>query len=83
MKVESVVVVVLMICVFLSFYFTFLSFQTVDTILKRQMLVLAVLSLVTGVVMMASLTIYMGVKRIFPKVDDQLKNNVTSENDGK
>jgi len=81
--VESVVVVVLMICVFLSFYFTFLSFQTVDTILKRQMLVLAVLSLVTGVVMMASLTIYMGVKRIFPKVDDQLKNNVTSENDGK
>ncbi len=83
MKVESVIVIVLMICIFLSFYFTFLSFQTVDTILKRQILVLAVLSLVTGVVMMASLTIYLGVKRIFLKVDDQLRGNVTSENDEK
>jgi hypothetical protein len=80
---ESVVVVVLMICVFLSFYFTFLSFQTVDADLKRQILVFAVLSLVTGVVMMASLTIYLGVKRVFPRIDDQLKNNVASENDEK
>lgn len=83
MKVESVVVAVLMICIFLSFYFTFLSFQTVDADIKRQILVLAVLSLVAGVVMMASLTIYLGVKRIFPRIDDQLKSNAASENDEK
>jgi len=63
--VESITVVIITICIFLSFYFTFLSFQTIDDALKKQLVTLAASSLITGVVIFACLTIYLGIKRLF------------------
>jgi len=73
LKVESIIVVILAICIFLSFYFTFLSFQTVDDTLKKQFVTLAASSLITGVIIFACLTISFGIKRAFSRIEDQLK----------
>jgi hypothetical protein len=54
LKVESITVVILAICIFLSFYFTFPSFQTVDDALKKQLVTLAASSLITGVIMLSA-----------------------------
>lgn len=69
LKIESAVFVVLTICVFLSFYFTFLSFQMTDDFMKKQVLTLAVFSLVTGIVIFACMAVYWGIKSVFPKVE--------------
>jgi TRAP-type C4-dicarboxylate transport system permease small subunit len=71
--VESITVVILAICIFLSFYFTFLSFQTVDDALKKQLVTLAASSLITGVIMLACITISLGIKKAFSRIEDQLK----------
>jgi len=73
LKVESIIVVILAICIFLSFYFTFLSFQTVDDALKKQLVTLAASSLITGVIMLACITISLGIKKAFSRIEDQLK----------
>jgi len=73
LKVESIIVVILAICIFLSFYFTFLSFQTVDDTLKKQFVTLAASSLITGVIILACLTISFGIKKVFSRIEDQLK----------
>ena len=73
LKVESITVVILAICIFLSFYFTFLSFQTVDDALKKQLVTLAASSLITGVIMLACITISLGIKKAFSRIEDQLK----------
>jgi len=72
--VESITVVILAICIFLSFYFTFLSFQTVDDALKKQLVTLAAYSLITGVIILSSLMIHLGIKKIFSTVWDQLRS---------
>ena len=71
LKVESITVVILAICIFLSFYFTFLSFQTVDDALKKQLVTLAAYSLITGVIMLACITISLGIKKAFPRVESE------------
>jgi TRAP-type C4-dicarboxylate transport system permease small subunit len=73
LKAESITVVILAICIFLSFYFTFLSFQTVDDALKKQLVTLAASSLITGVIMLACITISLGIKKAFSRIEDQLK----------
>jgi len=72
LKVESITVVILAICIFPSFYFTFLSFQTIDDALKKQLVTLAASTVITGVVIFACLTIYLGIKKAFPRVEIQL-----------
>ena len=74
LKVESIIVVIIAICIFLSFYFTFLSFQTVDDALKKQLVTLAASSLITGVIMLACITISLGIKKAFPRVDNKLRS---------
>jgi hypothetical protein len=49
-----------------------LSFQTIDDALKKQFVVLAASSLITGVVIFACMTIYLGIKRALPCIEDQL-----------
>jgi len=73
LKVESITVVILAICIFLSFYFTFLSFQTVNDALKKQFVTLAASSLITGVIILACITISFGIKKAFSRIEDQLK----------
>jgi len=81
LKVESIIVVILAICIFLSFYFTFLSFQTVDDALKKQLVTLAAFSLITGVILLACITISFGIKKAFSRIEDQLK--ITEESSEK
>jgi len=74
LKVESITVVIVAICIFLSFYFTFLSFQTVDDALKKQFVTLAAYSLITGVMLLACITISLGIKKAFPRVESKLRS---------
>lgn len=74
MKVESITLVVLALCIFLSFYFTYLSFQTTDDAFKKQFVFLAASSLITGVVIFACMTIYLGIKKAISRIDDQVTN---------
>ena len=74
MKLESAIVAIFVICIFLSFYFTFLSFQAIDDVLKKQFVTLAAYSLMTGVVILASLMIHLGIKKAFSRVEDQLRS---------
>jgi len=75
LKAESAAVVVLAICIFLSFYFTFLSFQAVDDVLKKQFVTLAAYFLITGVIIFACLTVHLGVKKAFSRVEAQLRSS--------
>ena len=72
MKIESVVIIALTICIFMSFYLTFLSFQTVDDTLRKQIMTLAASSLITGVIVFATMTVYLGIKKTISRVEDQL-----------
>ena len=74
LKVESIIVVIVAICIFLSFYFTFLSFQTIDDALKKQFVTLAAYSLITGVMLLACITISLGIKKAFPRVESKLRS---------
>lgn len=73
LKVESITVIVFAICVFLSFYFAYLAFQAFDEALKRQLVTLAASSLITGVILLACMTIYLGIKKALSRIEDQLK----------
>lgn len=75
MKVESATVVILTMCIFLSFYLTFLSFQAIDDTLKKQLVTFAAYSLITGVVILVTLMIHLGIKKAFSRVNDQLRQS--------
>jgi FtsH-binding integral membrane protein len=82
LKVESAAVATLIVCIFLSFYLAFLSFQEIDDSLKKQLVTLAAYFLITGVVILACMTVYLSIKRAFPKMESRLKNSEeTSEPD--
>ncbi len=74
LKVESITAVILAICIFLSFYFTFLSLQTLDDTLKKQLVALAIYTLITGVIMLTCLTISSVIKKAFLKMGAQLRS---------
>jgi hypothetical protein len=65
LKIESAIVVVTAVCVFLTFYFSLLSLQMVDDALKGQLVILAVLSLLTGIIIFGCLVIYLGIRKVF------------------
>jgi uncharacterized membrane protein len=74
LKVESATVVVLAMCIFLSFYFTFLSFQTMEDTLKKQLVTFAAYSIISGVVILAILMIHIGIKKAISRVADELRS---------
>jgi len=83
LKVESAAVVLFAISIFLSFYFTFLSFQAIDDVLKKHFVTFAAYSLITGVIILASLLIHLGIKKAFSRVGDQLRSGEEpSEHEG-
>jgi hypothetical protein len=45
-----------------------------DDALKKQLVTLAASSLITGVIMLACITISLGIKKAFPRVDNKLEN---------
>jgi len=69
LKAESAIVVTVAICLFLTFYFSYLSLQAFDDTLKKQFILLALVSLLAGAVIFGCLTIYLGIKKIFIKTE--------------
>lgn len=63
MKVESGAVAALAVCILLSFYFSFLCFQSDNDAFKKQLVTLAAASTGVSVVMVACLVIYLGIKK--------------------
>jgi hypothetical protein len=64
-KFETAVVIVIMACIFMSFYFSFLSFQTADSATKLPFVALATSCLITGGVMLACWMAYAGINEVF------------------
>jgi len=69
LKIESAIIVVTAVCVFLTFYFSMLSLQMVDDALKGQLVILAVLSLLTAIIIFGFLIIYIGIRQVFVRAE--------------
>ncbi|MCS7124794.1 MAG: hypothetical protein NZ932_05215 [Candidatus Bathyarchaeota archaeon] len=67
MKAESAIIITIAVCVFLSFYFSLLSFMTTEDLMKQQFVLLAVYSLLSGVIVFGCLLIYLIIMEIFEK----------------
>lgn len=65
MKVESGAVVTLAVCISLSFYFSFLAFQSNDDAFKKQFVTFAATSVVASVVIVTCLIVYLGIRKAF------------------
>ncbi|MEM3597138.1 MAG: hypothetical protein QXJ53_03310 [Candidatus Bathyarchaeia archaeon] len=64
MKAESAILIAFTICMFLTFYFVYLSFQTTEETLKKELVALAVYALLSGVIVLACMTVYVGIRKI-------------------
>ena len=81
MKAESAIIVAVSICIFLTFYFSYLSLQVFDDTLKKQFILLALSSLLTGAIIFGCLVIYLGIRRIFIKAElSEIQETPVSEN---
>lgn len=67
MKTESAIIIAVAICIFLAFYFSFLSFTATEDSLKKQLVILSVYSLLSGIIVFGCLIIYLVIKKIFVK----------------
>ena len=72
LKLEAVILTVIAVCIFLTFYFTLLSFQTIDDAIKKQFVTIALYSLIAGIVIFASLMIHFSIKKIISPAEEQL-----------
>ncbi|MEM1589348.1 MAG: hypothetical protein QXZ68_04220 [Candidatus Bathyarchaeia archaeon] len=67
MKTESAILIVVAICTFLSFYFSLLSFTATEDPLKRQLVLLATYSLLSGIIVFGCLLIHLLMKEVLVK----------------
>jgi hypothetical protein len=65
MKIESVAAAVILIFVFVAFYLSLLSLQTVDEVARRNLLISATGSFVIALILFIFLIFYVGVRRAF------------------
>lgn len=72
LKLEAAILIVIGVCVFLSFYFAFLSFCTIDDFIKKQFVAISIYSLIAAVVIFASLIMHLSIKKVLPAVEEQL-----------
>jgi hypothetical protein len=75
-KIEAVILIFIVICISLSFYLAFLSFQTLDETLSKQLVAFAASFLITGITIFTALTVHVGIKKAFSRT----KNIAKSEN---
>ena len=73
-KFEAVTLIFIVICISLTFYLAFLSFQAFDENLKKQLVAFAVSSLITGMVVFTALTVHLAIKRAFQRIGGIAKN---------
>jgi hypothetical protein len=81
LKVESAIVAVLAVCIFLSFYFALLSFQALDDAIKKQLVTLAAYILISGIIILSILIVHVGIKKAFSTIEDQLTTNKRRPNE--
>ena len=67
MKFETAVTIVIMVCIFMSFYFAFLSLQAADTATKLPFVALAASCLITGTVMFLCWMAHAGINKVLRK----------------
>ncbi|MEM3551606.1 MAG: hypothetical protein QXV01_11020 [Candidatus Bathyarchaeia archaeon] len=75
MKVESAAIAILTLCIFLTFYFSFLSLQSIDDAIKKQLITLAIYSILTGIIILTSLIIHLGIKKALTPIETQLRSH--------
>lgn len=67
MKTESAIIIAVAMCIFLSFYFSLLSFTAIEDSLKKQFVILAVYSLLSSIIIFGCFLIYLIMKKLFMK----------------
>jgi hypothetical protein len=75
LKAEPIAIIILATCIFLSFYLSFLSFQTIDDTLKKQLVTLAAYTLISGVTILATLIIHLAIKKAFSRYQIKIRDN--------
>lgn len=80
MKVESAALAILTLCIFLTFYFSFLSLQSLDETIKKQLVTLAMYSILTGVIILTSLILHIGIKKALTPIETQLRSHKKENN---
>jgi len=79
LKFEAVVVLFVGVCVSLAFYFAFLSFCTLDDVLRKQFVGFAVYSLVAGIAVFASFLTYLVIRKALFRVDSVVETDDLSD----
>jgi hypothetical protein len=82
-KIEAVTLIFIVICISLSFYLAFLSFQTLDKNLSKQLVAFAASFLIAGLTIFAALTVHVGIKKAFSRTGDVVKseNKASTDNE--
>jgi hypothetical protein len=62
-NIEAVTLTSIAVCISMSFYLAFLSFQTLNESWRRQLVISAIFFLMAGASIFAALTIHLGIKR--------------------
>lgn len=73
-KIEAITLIFIVICVSFSFFLAFLSLQTVDEALSKQLVTFAASFLITGITIFAALTVHVGIKKVFSRIEDVAKS---------
>jgi creatinine amidohydrolase/Fe(II)-dependent formamide hydrolase-like protein len=77
-KIEAVTLIFIVICISFSFYLAFLSFQTLDETLSKQLVAFAASFLITGITIFVALTVHLGIKKAFQRTGDVVKSENTA-----
>jgi len=77
-KIEAVTLILIVICISLSFYLAFLSLQTLDETLSKQLVAFAASFLITRITIFAALTVHLGIKKAFSRTKDVAKSENTA-----
>jgi hypothetical protein len=72
-KIEAVTLIFIVICISLSLYLAFLSFQTLDQNLSKQLVTIAVSFLITGTTIFAALTVHLAIRKAFQRTNRTVK----------
>jgi len=67
LKAESAILIAVAICIFLSFYFSLLSFMTAEDVIKRQFVLMAVYSILSSIIIFGCLLTYLIIRKAFTK----------------
>ena len=83
LKIEAVTLIFIVICISLSFYLAFLSFQTLDETLSKQLVAYAASFLITGITIFVALTVHLGIKKAFSRTKDivNTQNRASTNNE--